>query len=109
MANTTLHVTYTAVPAVIIIRKDGDQTRITPVPLSWTFIYQLLSGWLAGLYFRCANRLRSMWNQPKSTRTKPALPRDFSWLFAPFYRMILGHVLVGTSWRQSLAWAVLGS
>lgn len=110
MGTTTLHVTYTAVPAVIIIRKDGDRTRITPVPLSWMFIYQLLNGWLSGLYFRCASRVRLMWRRLKSERIKPAQSLNVSpWLIAPVYRVILSHVLAGTSWRQSLAWAVLGS
>jgi hypothetical protein len=109
MTTTTLHVTYTAVPAVIIIRKDGGQTRITPVPLSLALITQLLSGWLSGLIFRYTTQARTILNRLKPTQTKPARPRDISWLIAPVYRVILGHVLAGTTWRQSLAWAVLSS
>jgi len=108
MSTTTLHVTYTAVPAVIIIRKDGGQTRITPVPLTWTFIYQLLSGWLSGRIFRYTNQARTILNRLKPAQTRPARQHDVSWLIAPVYKIILGHALAGTTWRQSLAWAVLG-
>jgi hypothetical protein len=105
---TTLQVIYSAVPAVIIVRRDGDRIRVTPVPLSWTLLWGLLDGWLSGFRAHCAGRTRLAWNRLKFKLEDLARQADFQTrLIAPFYKIVFG-LFAGASWQRSLAWAILG-
>lgn len=110
MGPTIFQVSYSAVPAVIIVRRDGDHTRITPIPLSWVLVWPLFAYWLSGLEFRWGGWAQLLWNRLRFLPRKPARTwRDFqSRLIASFYKIILGHVLAGISWSRSLAWGILG-
>jgi hypothetical protein len=103
---TTLQASYSAVPALIIVCKDGGITRITPIPLNWALIWGLLGHWFSGLTFPWAAWPPSAWNR---LRSEIACPPDFqTWLIALFYKVILGRMFAGISWSRSLAWGVLG-
>ncbi len=105
---TTLQVSYSAVPAVIIVRRDGDQVRITPVPLSWALMWGLLSHWLSDLQAQWVVRTRSMWHRLTFQGKMVKRPVDFqARLIAPFYKIVFG-LFAGASWQRSLAWGVLG-
>ncbi len=105
MRTTTFSVTYSAIPALIVVKKDGDQTRITPLPLSWPLVLGLMACWLNSIEDRFEGQVRS--GMFKLNRVMTGYRYRFAVAgISVSCKIILG-LVVGMTWQRSLAWGFL--